>query len=508
MMNAACNTDPAESRRCRRLKCLESSLLIASLLVGSASSILSCSGPDESKATTTAPSASIPVNDDSAVVMPPAATGTPAVAPVSVPVMPEDAASTASGTRYIDLSKGDGKQVDGDDLFLTVHYTGQLADGTIFDSSVERGSSVTLPLEQAIPGWREGTQGMRIGGKRVLWVPADQAYGEQGAPPVIAPNSDLVFEVELLDINRWSRLPEKMPGTSSENEMTMLESGVQISDIEIGTGDKVDTDHNFVRVNAKAYLTDGQVIYDSGQVGGAEDLPVQLFPGWRDGLQGLAVGGQRKIVIPWHQTLINGQPQQALPPGASIIFDVNLIAIDPWSNVPDPLPGWQATSPPITSDSGLKSYEIEAGDGATPTGPETNVRVHYTGYLVDGSVFDSSYDRDQPVDFMLGQVIPGWSEGVGKMQVGSKRKLLIPSELAYGKGGSPPAIPPHALLIFDVELIDVDPTEPLSQTSNGDHDHSGHDHDHGDHDHSGHDHDHGDHDHGDHDHDHSGHDHD
>ena len=164
---------------------------MVSLLIGSASSMLSCSGQDESKATTTAPSTSTPVNDDSAVVMPPAATGTSAVAPVSAPALPEDAASTASGTRYVDLSKGDGKQVDGDDLFLTVHYTGQLADGTIFDSSVERGSSVTLPLEQAIPGWREGTQGMRIGGKRLLWVPADQAYGEQGAPPVIAPNSDL-----------------------------------------------------------------------------------------------------------------------------------------------------------------------------------------------------------------------------------------------------------------------------------------------------------------------------
>ena len=462
--------------------------------------MLSCSAEDEPKETTTAPSTSTPTSDDSVTVVPPAAPGASAVAPVSAPVMPEDAATTASGTRYVDLSEGDGKQVDGDSLFLTVHYTGQLADGTIFDSSIERGSSVTLPLEQVIPGWREGTQGMRVGGKRLLWVPTDQAYGEQGVPPLIAPNSDLVFEVELLDINRWSRLPETMPGKSSENEMMLLESGVQISDVATGTGAKVDTDHNFVRVNAKAYLTDGQVIYDSSQVGGTEDLPVELFPGWRDGLQGLAIGGQRKIVIPWHQTLINGKPQQALPPGASIIFDVNLIAIDPWSSLPDPLPGWHATSAPTTSESGLKSYEIEAGDGASPTGPETNVRVHYTGYLVDGSVFDSSYDRDQPVDFKLGQVIPGWSEGVGSMQVGSKRKLVIPSELAYGKAGSPPAIPPHALLIFDVELIDVDPTEPLSQTDTDDHDHSGHDH--SDHDHSDHD----DHDHSDHDH--SGHDHD
>jgi FKBP-type peptidyl-prolyl cis-trans isomerase FklB len=107
-----------------------------------------------------------------------------------------------------------------------------------------------------------------------------------------------------------------------------------------------------------------------------------------------------------------------------------------------------------TTESGLQ-YEITAqGDGAVPTA-ESTVRVHYHGTLLDGSVFDSSYDRGQPAEFPVNGVIRGWTEALQLMKVGTKLKLHVPAELAYGEQGAGGAIGPHSTLIFDVELLDI-----------------------------------------------------
>jgi FKBP-type peptidyl-prolyl cis-trans isomerase len=104
----------------------------------------------------------------------------------------------------------------------------------------------------------------------------------------------------------------------------------------------------------------------------------------------------------------------------------------------------------------LASEDLKLGKGpAAKQGDK--VRVHYTGRLLDGTKFDSSLDRDEPFDFTIGQseVIKGWDEGVPGMKKGGKRKLVIPSEMAYGKRGSPPKIPPDAPLEFEIELVEI-----------------------------------------------------
>ena len=108
------------------------------------------------------------------------------------------------------------------------------------------------------------------------------------------------------------------------------------------------------------------------------------------------------------------------------------------------------------TDSGLRYQIIQKGTGAK-SAKGKNVSVHYKGQLEDGTVFDSSYDRKQPIDFVLGvgQVIKGWDEGLQLMNVGDKARLVIPSHLAYGSQGAGGVIPPDATLIFDVELMDV-----------------------------------------------------
>ena len=104
--------------------------------------------------------------------------------------------------------------------------------------------------------------------------------------------------------------------------------------------------------------------------------------------------------------------------------------------------------------SGLIYTEVAAGTGANPT-PSDSVKVHYTGRLVDGTVFDSSVQRGKPAEFTLGGVIPCWQEGVALMKKGGKAQLVCPAALAYGDAGSPPKIKPGATLVFDVELLDI-----------------------------------------------------
>jgi FKBP-type peptidyl-prolyl cis-trans isomerase FklB len=115
----------------------------------------------------------------------------------------------------------------------------------------------------------------------------------------------------------------------------------------------------------------------------------------------------------------------------------------------DPVSGdWTET------DTGLRYTDLVEGTGAMPPSSTSRVKVHYSGWFVNGKSFDSSVDRGRPAEFPLNGVIAGWTEGVGSMKVGGKRKLIIPYDLGYGERGGR-GIPPRATLIFDVELLEI-----------------------------------------------------
>ena len=108
----------------------------------------------------------------------------------------------------------------------------------------------------------------------------------------------------------------------------------------------------------------------------------------------------------------------------------------------------------IKTPTGLVIQSLQEGSGRRPVATD-HVKVHYRGTLQDGTEFDSSYKRNQPIDFALQNVVPCWTEGLQLMKVGGKARLVCPSEIAYGDTGNPPVIPPGATLVFEVELLDV-----------------------------------------------------
>jgi FKBP-type peptidyl-prolyl cis-trans isomerase len=114
-----------------------------------------------------------------------------------------------------------------------------------------------------------------------------------------------------------------------------------------------------------------------------------------------------------------------------------------------------ASSDTITTASGLKYQVLKRGSGTVSPKASDTVKVHYHGTLLDGTVFDSSVERGEPISFPLGRVIPGWTEGLQLMKVGDKFKFTIPPELAYGANSPSPKIPANSTLVFEVELLGI-----------------------------------------------------
>jgi peptidylprolyl isomerase len=220
-------------------------------------------------------------------------------------------------------------------------------------------------------------------------------------------------------------------GTPNEN-LTTTASGLKYVDLVVGTGaSPAPTD--MVTVNYTGTLENGTMFDASSQHGGPASFPLnQVIKGWTEGVGSMKVGGVRKLVIPPDLAYGSQGAGSVIPPNATLTFIVELLDIPK-----------------------VKIEDTQVGTGAEATVGKSVV-VNYTGTLTNGVVFDSSFQRNEPFTLTLGvgQVIPGWEQGLQGMKVGGKRTLTIPPSLAYGAQGFGP-IPPNSTLIFDVELLDV-----------------------------------------------------
>ena len=236
------------------------------------------------------------------------------------------------------------------------------------------------------------------------------------------------------------------------NKEFKTESGLTYKIIHEGKGKRAQTG-DLVMVHYTGKLTNDTVFDSSLQRNQPFKFKLgagQVIKGWDEGIALLNVGDKAIFTIP-PQLGYGERNMGKIPSNSTLIFEVELLNI-----VEKPKPYDVKGMDTITTETGLKYVKLNKTEGE-PAKSGSTVSVHYTGYLMDGTIFDSSVERGEPIKFPLGQgrVIPGWDEGIAKLKVGEKAKFIIPPTLAYGEKGFPPVIPESATLVFDVELMEV-----------------------------------------------------
>lgn len=256
--------------------------------------------------------------------------------PVDVPVPdgwpaltlrpPPEAERSASGIARLVVEAGpEGPTPAAADSRVTVHYTGWMAaDGTRFDSSVERGVPASFRLDQVIPGWTEALQQMRVGDKVRMWIPGGLAYGETETSPG-RPHGTLIFDVELLAFEDLQRRPVPDDVAAPPAGAQRSDSGLAWVVLEQGEDGPTPTRSSTVTVHYAGWLTDGTEFDSSWSRGTPATFPLTgVIRGWTEGLQQMHVGDVVRFWIP-EALAYRGAPGK--PPGM-LVFDVELLAVE------------------------------------------------------------------------------------------------------------------------------------------------------------------------------------
>lgn len=216
---------------------------------------------------------------------------------------------------------------------VTIHYSGWLTDGTVFDTSKDRGKPATFKLAELIPGWQEGIPGMKPGGSRKLVIDSEKGYGSKPKGKIPA-NSTLIFEVELIKFKSGllmkpdakTLMDGTEPGANDPGLRAVGSGGLMVRDLKEGTGPEVPPGGE-VEVFYTGWLANGTVFDSAAQRGETISFSLgRVVPGWQQGIPGMKVGGVRKLVLP--PTLGYGaQVKEKIPANSTLIFEVQLVAI-------------------------------------------------------------------------------------------------------------------------------------------------------------------------------------
>ncbi|MFZ4523572.1 MAG: FKBP-type peptidyl-prolyl cis-trans isomerase [Bacteroidales bacterium] len=378
--------------------------------------------------------------------------------------------------------------------WVTVTFKYSYKDSILFDSKIVIGNPVLfrLPPPDFKGDLNEHITEIAVGDSADFDINADSLYlksiRQPNRPSFIADNSVIHFHMNLLSVDSKESLTKKeeiaLQKYIEDNKITSprSESGLYFIEKVPGAGAKIDSG-SFLKVNLTLSLIDGKKVFSSIERGGPLDLEFgQMFdtPGFLEGLSKMSKGGKAVILAPSGLSYGEMGKGGIVPPFATLVYDVEVIDIQSKADHEKQLAnkkmedGHKAetnkkleaellkqylidqkiTEKPTTS--GLIYVEKAKGTGTRATAGK-KVKVHYTGTLLNGTKFDSSRDRNEPFEFVLGQgqVIAGWDEGIALMNVGGKAILVIPSNLAYGERSMGANLPAFSTLVFDVELLDV-----------------------------------------------------
>lgn len=368
---------------------------------------------------------------------------------VPLPTPAPGAVVTDSGLQYLATAVGSGPSPNNGDI-VELHLIAEMADGTLLGNTYLQGQpiKVILGAGQLFPGLEEGILRMQPGGKANLVIPPELVVSPENAGLVAPPQMAFLVEVELVSVE-----PAPKPTAVNESDYAKTTSGLQYYDIVVGTGD-MPAEGDSVTIEFVAWLDDGTFLASSELSGGPVTFSLgddfSVFPGWDEGVSTMNVGGKRLLRIP-PELALGEEGAPGIPPNSTLLMEVTLLSFRAAPKIAE-----VDESAYTVTASGLKYVDLVEGDGPMPQAGQT-VEVNYTGWLEDGTKFDSSLDSGRTFSFSLGagQVIAGWDEGVATMRVGTVRQLVIPANLAYGETGAGGLIPPGATLIFQVELLNI-----------------------------------------------------
>ncbi|XP_053302979.1 peptidyl-prolyl cis-trans isomerase FKBP9 [Pleuronectes platessa] len=311
--------------------------------------------------------------------------------------------------------------------YVRYHYNGTLLDGTLFDSSHTRMRTYDtyVGIGWLIAGMDQGLLGMCVGERRIVTMPPSLGYGENGDGSDIPGQASLVFDVILLDLHN------PRDGIAVTNQK-VPESCTRKS----ATGD-------FVRYHYNGSLLDGTFFDSSYSRNRTYDTYVgkgYVIAGMDEGLIGVCVGEKRTITIPPHLGYGEEGTGTKIPGSAVLVFDIDIIDFhNPSDN----------TEVTVIHKPGECDKQTKKGDF---------VKYHYNASMMDGTSIDSTYNYGKTYNIVLGanQVVPGMEDGLMEMCVGEKRHLVIPPHLGYGERGVPDEVPGSAVLLFDIELVEME----------------------------------------------------
>jgi len=333
-----------------------------------------------------------------------------------------------------------------------LEYTGRLDDGTVFGSTDETGNiDIWLGQGQVIKGWEEALPMIGEGGHISLIVPPHLGYGDIDTYDVPR-NSTLHFDIKMIQADSFPAIePFPTKGLKAEK----LACGIRRYTIDPGNGSPARAGDN-VYVHYTGWLPDGTIYTSTRNTGKARRFTAgdgETFEGMDTALLTMAEGARCRLVIPSELAFGKEGYGNRIPPKTDITLDIEMVRISRERHVEK----WNATGlDTLSTASGLRYIVFEPGNGSLIK-DRSIVTAHYSVYLPDGKLIESSVKRESPIRFPVGTglIIDGWEEASLLMRNGSRFQLIVPARLAYGDEGQPPLIPANTDLIFDVEVLDV-----------------------------------------------------